>query len=256
MKAKTLVWVGAMGAAAMAAWVAVSMSSRRVMAADATAADGEVRILYPADGSALTGNKIAIVAVAPAGRKTVRITLDGRELEAERMTFAESISIRGTRLYASTRPSDLVRAKMMEDSANKALWVAGAELSAGEHVIAAEGREVRVHYATNGQTPPAPWAKVYLHGYSKNNGVVNSCEKCHAMEKNGDGRVLGASPTPRSCEECHPEVDVQLTHRHVLDSISKCYSCHDPHASDRQWLLVDTQEKLCTACHEGGHSKR
>ena len=76
------------------------------------------------------------------------------------------------------------------------------------------------------------------------------------MDKSGPSRILGASKTPESCQPCHGEIDLQLTHRHVMDSLSKCYTCHDPHGGYGAMLLVDTPERLCIQCHEGGHSKR
>ena len=225
-------------------------------APSATPAPGPVAILYPSDRVVLTNEKLAIVAVAPAGMKHVLLKLDGKPLESERMTFAPVMALRGTRLYATTRPSDIHRAAIIKDAANKALWVAGVALSPGQHIIEAEGAVAHVFAASpDAKDTPAGWEKFNPHGYTKNT-IVNACDQCHEVEKNGSGRILGVSNMPDSCSSCHNEVDVQLTHRHVLDSLSKCYLCHDPHGAPGTFLLVDTQERLCTQCHEGGHSKR
>ena len=219
------------------------------------ASAGDVGILYPANRSNLSSGKLAIIAVAPS-RKSLDVKLDGQSIESERMTFAPAMSLRGTRLYAGTRPADVARAAIVNDAAGKSIWVAPVELSPGEHLIEAGDARAKIYYG-GPTTQPARngWAASFIHGYTKNT-VINACEQCHRMSKDGQQRVLGPANPPQACEECHKEVDVQLTHRHVLDSVSKCHLCHDPHAAPGAMLLVDQPEKLCTQCHEGGHSKR
>jgi predicted CXXCH cytochrome family protein len=216
---------------------------------------GEIGILYPPDRSTLEIDKLAIVVVSPAVRVAMRITLDGKPLEVERMAFSEGLALRGTRLYASTRPVDMARAEIVKDAGGKALWIAAAELTPGEHLIEAEGARVKVFYTGAGGQARDTWPLFHAHGHTKKT-VVNACQECHELSKEGATRILGDSRPPAACEKCHSEVDVQLTHRHVLDSVAKCYLCHDPHGGGRAMLLLDEQEKLCTQCHEGGHSKR
>ncbi len=68
--------------------------------------------------------------------------------------------------------------------------------------------------------------------------------------------MLGGVKTPEACHACHAEADLQLKHSHIMDMLSRCWTCHDPHGSTRPKLLVDEKKKLCSRCHEAGHSKK
>lgn len=71
-------------------------------------------------------------------------------------------------------------------------------------------------------------------------------------------RLLGKATlvaTPRSlCWTCHPGLaeDRMSEFPHQPFAMSNCISCHDPHASDYEQLLVNASEDLCMMCHPMG----
>ena len=68
-------------------------------------------------------------------------------------------------------------------------------------------------------------------------------------------RVLGVAPVPEACHTCHTDVDLSLTHEHVMEFLAKCQMCHDPHAATGPSLLIDTREVVCGLCHESGYAR-
>ena len=174
------------------------------------------------------------------------------------MTFAPTWAARDARLSATTRPAEWPGAGLLKEKSTKALYLSAAKLSPGKHVIAAGSSRVEVSSVPAATDAAAlkGSAVFYMHQPIKEAAEAMACEKCHTMSGEAPARVLGLAKVPGACESCHEEVNIQLAHRHVLDSLRKCSSCHDPHGSTREKLLVGPPEKLCTQCHEGGHSKK
>ena len=225
-----------------------------IHAADAPA---NVGVLYPPDGSVTQSPLLLVMAIARSSDPQPRLTLDGKPLEVERVTFAPAWAFRDARLSATTRPAEShspAATALLKDKSDKVLLLASAKLSPGPHVIAAGTSQIKISYAP-ALDPKTP-TLFHLHQPIKDATEAVACDKCHTMTKDDSTRTLGLAMTPRSCQTCHEEVDLQLAHRHVLDSLNKCATCHDAHGSPRPKLLVNTQEILCTQCHESGHSKR
>jgi len=217
-------------------------------------------VLYPPDGSVVNSELVLVMAVSPASRAEARLTLDGKALETERMGFAATWASRSGRLFPTSRPAESPSpgAVLLKDKSTSILLVGVAKLSPGRHVIGADGSEVKLHYSANADVASAPagWPVYKAHPSPKEPADATACQKCHAMSEVEGRRALGLAKTPTSCEGCHDEIALQLAHRHVMDSLSKCQTCHESHGSVRVRLLTDTEQKLCTQCHEAGHSKR
>ncbi|HEX2973524.1 MAG TPA: cytochrome c3 family protein [Tepidisphaeraceae bacterium] len=220
-------------------------------------AEGEgVGVLYPADGCVLEGEVTAILAVAPASKASPRVSVDGQTVDVERMPFSPAWGTRVTRI-ATTRPTQGNVAALLIDKSDKVMLVGAISLGAGRHVIEVGGAKVTVFRKTEtGSESPQGWLVFHTHQKAKDKAEALACERCHRMSQSESGRVLGTARAPGSCETCHTEVALQLIHRHVMNSLSKCQTCHDPHGSSQAKLLTASQEYLCTRCHEGGHSKR
>jgi len=90
--------------------------------------------------------------------------------------------------------------------------------------------------------------------------VVESCTTCH--DPHGSVNLaLVVSPVNVLCGSCHEEIS-QTPHpvvRHPLKGRTiasrggaeiSCVSCHDPHFSDNERLLVSPKSMLCQQCHE------
>jgi predicted CXXCH cytochrome family protein len=224
-------------------------------------AGNDVAVLYPRDGCIVEGDVTLIMVVAPASKPQPTVSVDGKPVGVERMAFSPIWITRLTRINpASFSPQGNPAAtSLLKDKSDKVMLVAAVSLAEGRHVIDANGAKVNVFRKQAAGSPTAPegWPVFHTHQAqtTKDSAEALACERCHTMSRADNGRVLGTVKVPGNCEECHTDVDLQLIHRHVLDSLSKCHTCHDPHGSTRAKLLVDDQEKLCTRCHEGGHSK-
>ena len=250
-------------------WLAVLLASAATLAlailfrtpTHAADAPANVGVLYPPDDSVTQSELLLVMAIARSSDPQPRLTLDGKPLEVERVTFAPAWAFRDARLSATTRPAEshsLAATALLKDKSDKVLLLASAKLSPGPHVIAAGTSQARIFCSQTADQSDAPKGSFlfHLHQPIKDATEALACDQCHTMTKDDSTRTLGLAMTPRSCQTCHEEVDLQLAHRHVLDSLNKCATCHDAHGSPRPKLLVNTQEILCTQCHESGHSKR
>ncbi|MGE5609251.1 MAG: cytochrome c3 family protein [Bacillota bacterium] len=220
-----------------------------------------VAVLYPADEGIVEGNVTLIMVVAPASKPQPTVSVDGKAVGVERMAFSSIWTTRLARISPASfaGQGNPAATLLLKDKSDKVMLVAAVSLDEGRHVIDADGTKVSVFrkQAAGSKATPEGWSVFHTHQAqtTKDSAEALACERCHTMSRADSGRVLGTVKVPGSCEECHSDVDLQLIHRHVLDSLSKCHTCHDPHGSTRAKLLVDDQEKLCTRCHEGGHSK-
>lgn len=61
---------------------------------------------------------------------------------------------------------------------------------------------------------------------------------------------------PRLCYSCHPEGNYQDSHIHQPVLSGKCVSCHNPHHSENEYLLVKNVPEICFECHDKENFKR
>jgi len=196
-----------------------------------------VRILYPPSRSALPDGPVRMIVAAPLSLR-LSGTLDGRPLTLSRLAFADTWQTPG-RLKVTDA--------LIGDRSAAALWVASISLAPGNHTVVVGGQRLEL-CRPKGQAP-AGWTDFYAHRLTTNAKL--DCSGCHEIT---DG-ALGSAHTPDACAGCHDEGSVQLIHRHVSEPLGNCAMCHDPHGTSRPKMLQDTKEKLCSRCHEAGHSK-
>ena len=84
--------------------------------------------------------------------------------------------------------------------------------------------------------------------------LEDGCESCHETNENphpaGDGNEFTLTvEMPELCFECHdePEASMKL---HVPFSDGDCLTCHSPHSSKQENLLVYEENSICTECHD------
>jgi predicted CXXCH cytochrome family protein len=221
-------------------------------------------ILYPSSSCVITSDLVLVIAIASSKRPAPTLALDGKPLPTRTMSFDRPWIARGHRLFPTTRPNraDPAIAELLKDKSDKQLILATAPLSPGQHTLALDGAQapVQIFRSTSAapSTADAPAGRPVFHTHGPVNDAAKAlaCTECHEANDDDPAGRLGLAKTPTACQTCHTDVDIQLIHRHVTDPLSRCQTCHDPHGTTRPKLLVDAPEKLCTMCHEGGHSKR
>ena len=149
------------------------------------------------------------------------------------------------------------RSPLLADKTGKAVWTAVETLANGEHSITLDGATLAIFSSrapeeTDAKTWDEPVLRV--HGSPATPDEARDCTRCHEAAASGDSPVLGVAAVPETCHSCHAEVDLSVVHEHVMEFLAKCQMCHDPHASTRPRLLVDTRETVCALGHEYGHA--
>src|SRR6185436_2724106 len=66
-------------------------------------------------------------------------------------------------------------------------------------------------------------------------------------------KQLLADSTNELCYKCHTEKRGPFLHEHAPVR-EDCTSCHDPHGSNHERLLVAKPPFLCQRCHFSGHA--
>jgi predicted CXXCH cytochrome family protein len=87
----------------------------------------------------------------------------------------------------------------------------------------------------------------------------DDCGTCHAPHQSGNDALLIQEDSMALCKTCHDKTD--STHFHPMGGEVKdprtgkmlvCISCHNPHASPYDPLLIEEKtRKLCVQCHKG-----
>ena len=84
---------------------------------------------------------------------------------------------------------------------------------------------------------------------------TDDCESCHEANGNEHPETAGnefslTAESPDLCYECH---DAQNTMENIHPPVDdgECLSCHSPHSSDEQGLLLETENgNICLECHD------
>lgn len=91
--------------------------------------------------------------------------------------------------------------------------------------------------------PAAPQATYYAHPPF----AEQKCAACHEAQT-GQGMK---KKTPELCFDCHKDFLSNFKVKHQPVETGDCGSCHDPHQSDNnKMLLLKTGKDLCFDCHE------
>jgi len=83
--------------------------------------------------------------------------------------------------------------------------------------------------------------------------VQDGCTVCHSAHGSDNSMLLASADSKQLCLDCHSEIEELLNSSKVKHSpmLAKgaCISCHDPHASAEQALLLKPSMDLCLSCH-------
>lgn len=219
-----------------------------------------MRLLYPFDSTVLLTDAVQVIAIAKSLKSDLAITLDGQPMKLDRMQFSDSWLPRN-RQALSPLPGKSNRASAgttypAPGKSEEVVLLANATLAPGKHTIEADGLKALLFRSTvpDHHDAPVNWQVFRSHPAPAKSAKTMSCQSCHKMQSAQSDFLLGRAKTPDACQACHRLVDLRLIHAHVMDPLSDCSLCHDPHGTTWPSLLVDRKEKLCTKCHEAGHS--
>lgn len=103
-------------------------------------------------------------------------------------------------------------------------------------------------------TGKSAWrTKKFIHGPLN----VGGCNLCHAAHGGNHRYQLWAEGSVELCLACHSEKEnlvrkeKPLPYVHGIIKGMGCVACHDPHATDQQFLLSKPINELCVGCHTG-----
>lgn len=216
------------------------------------AARRDLAVLYPPDKAVVRTGSVRLVLLTPLKRKAPVVTLEGKPVKLTRVLFGEEWMTRTIR--RGDGPAD--RPPLLDARADAALWAAMIPLKPGRSALAIDGakRSIFRSARADGRDAPAKWVAYSPH-LALSGGTDARCNTCHVQTVKDGTAVLGGVQTPEACHACHADADLQLKHKHIMDILSRCWTCHDPHGSSHPKLLVDAKDTLCSRCHEKGHSK-
>lgn len=89
---------------------------------------------------------------------------------------------------------------------------------------------------------------------------AGDCKVCHDLHSSGFDKLV-VNKTNKICSACHdnvsntphPIVNHPLEGKpdpHRKGKELSCVSCHNPHASDHEYLLIGNKLSICQACHQ------
>jgi len=180
-----------------------------------------VRVLFPADKSAVESGQFDVLCVAAASNAgqpaPPRLRVDGKAVSWE----------------AYKPPVLLSR----------------VNLRPGRHIIVIGTERLRVHVRGDGEgsagTPDWPLHKTHL----SVPGCAD-CAACHQVSQQGDCLAVGEVTESSACSACHSASDFEAAHFHPQEPLASCRMCHALHGSSGPSLLRGPAKQLCAACHE------
>lgn len=218
-----------------------------------------IQVLYPPEGAIVTADPALIMILGPDTAEPPALLLDGAALDLQKVTFDEAWA-RVPEKIPSPAGSDALpmRSPLLVDKGGKAVWIATVKLPEGTHAITLDGASLgrfssRAPKESDTLTSEEPVLRVHASPTSRAEAV--DCSRCHDAGAPERAGLLGVARTPESCHVCHDDVDLSLSHEHVMEFLATCQMCHDPHASTLPSLLIDTREKVCGMCHESGYAR-
>jgi predicted CXXCH cytochrome family protein len=216
-------------------------------------------LLYPAQSAIRSTNGLLAVVLTAKDATRPDLVLDGRPIEAKPLGFDRMWVGRTTRMYppAFGVSNTAALPAPIGQLPDKTLWLAAVPLTPGAHELRLNHQTVRIVQSTSTNPPPGITnaSLMVWHPPANNPAELLNCEQCHTEQLSPNDKALGMVRMPQACYTCHDESELPRRHRHVMDPLTRCQVCHDPHGSVQAKLLIDTREKLCIQCHAAGHSK-
>lgn len=237
--------------------VVVTLVSLPASLAGASGDSTGTRVLYPPAGAVATSDLVLVMILGPDTPEPPAFRVDGGPLDLQKMPFAEAWKAVPEKIAVPAGTDDLpMKSPLLADKDGKAVWVATVELPEGEHTVTLDGVALtrftsRPPREADALATEEPVLRVHASPASRDEAL--DCTGCH--QTGAPGEALGVALTPKSCHSCHEDVNLSLSHEHVMEFLATCQMCHDPHASTRPSLLIDTRETVCGLCHESGYAR-
>lgn len=209
--------------------------------------------LYPRADAIVTNDWVQLMAVCPAGVKSVDLIWDGKPVSAQIQEFSASWPKKFKTV--SSKPSIRTENPLLDDKSKIAVVQAVVPVEAGAHVWIFNGLTNRITRLAPLPSGTATNSLSFSHPGSDKYGKPMECAACHEVASAGSEAKLGRVKMPDRCHTCHDPVDLRLAHSHVMEPLAKCSLCHDPHGAPQPKLLLAEPAKLCVQCHEAGHFK-
>jgi DmsE family decaheme c-type cytochrome len=76
------------------------------------------------------------------------------------------------------------------------------------------------------------------------------CTDCHAQHGSINEKQLKKDTVKQTCTQCHAEKEGPFIFEHA-DTMEDCSTCHSPHGSPNNNLLIVPMPFLCLQCHTG-----
>jgi len=107
------------------------------------------------------------------------------------------------------------------------LLATGVELCASCHADQASGDKKTLHAAVT---------------------TGKGCSSCHAPHAGRAEKLLVRENLAETCFACHDRRMFEHSRKHP--DVTTCTTCHEPHGSPQRQLLVQSQDRLCSQCHD------
>ena len=78
---------------------------------------------------------------------------------------------------------------------------------------------------------------------------AGECTSCHELVSAETHTYKFVAEGKALCEECHEDVTEEHKFAHGAAAGGGCVTCHDPHGSDQEKMLVRSGPDLCLRCH-------
>ncbi len=91
-------------------------------------------------------------------------------------------------------------------------------------------------------------------GYAKLSSIhapveQDACDACHESDDEASHAFELSAELDELCAECHDELIEDFKFLHGPVAAGECTSCHSPHASEHDTLLLAEGAQVCTKCH-------
>jgi predicted CXXCH cytochrome family protein len=105
---------------------------------------------------------------------------------------------------------------------------------------------------------------ILIENKTKHPPAIESCDACHQVNikdhtENGTKGLNLTDKLPDLCFSCHDgiknEIDSLKKIHLALNESKSCVSCHSPHSSKNDKLLISEEKTLCLSCHNKDKSK-
>jgi len=98
--------------------------------------------------------------------------------------------------------------------------------------------------------------KIWLSSKYRHGTLIGGCTLCHNPHGGGYRYQLWAEGSLMLCVACHSDKgnlvskgEDRLPYVHGIILGKGCVACHDPHATDEEFMLYKPINELCTSCH-------